>query len=106
MCTKSIKDVYATQTETDDDPVVFTRIPIKISINISLSLFKINALNAALVVPLRVVQKFIKKKEVNPISSQPKNSKKQLSAITKRDIVIINQFKHNINRSQLGSFLK
>jgi hypothetical protein len=57
-------------------------------------------------VPLRVVQKFIKKKDVRPMSSQPKNMSIQLSATTRVAIEITNQFMNNKNLSALGSFLK
>lgn len=39
----------------------------------SLTKLKLNALKLDFKVERRVCQKFIKKKEVNPISSQPKN---------------------------------
>lgn len=82
------------------------KITIKKSKKTSLSLLNINALIAAFKVPLRVVQKFIKKKDVRPISSHPKNINIQLSATTRVAIEITNQFIKSRNLSALGSFLK
>lgn len=45
---------------------------------ISLILLNVKALNEAFSVDIRIDQKFIKKKEVTPISSQPKNKEKKL----------------------------
>lgn len=72
----------------------------------SLILLKIKALKADFKVFLLKVQKLIKKKEVNPISSQPKKSNIALSDKTNKDILKINQFNINIKRSENGSFLK
>ena len=51
-------------------------------------------------------QKFIKKKEVNPINSHPKNKTKKLPLVTKQTILITNEFIKSVNRSTLGSYLK
>jgi hypothetical protein len=79
---------------------------IKNNKNRSLNLLNVNALNADFNVPLLKVQKLISKKEVSPISSQPKNATNALSAITNNDILNINQFKYITNLSAWGSFLK
>ena len=80
----------------------------KIDINkeTSLNLLKINALNADFNVDTRVDQKLIKKNDVNPINSQPKNSTKKLPLVTKHTILITKQFIKSINLSTLGSYLK
>jgi hypothetical protein len=65
----------------------------------SLILLKVNALIADFIVPRRKVQKFINKNEVRPINSQPKKRIIALSAITNKDILIMNQFSKIINRS-------
>jgi hypothetical protein len=78
----------------------------KKSNKMSLTLLNVNALNADFKVPRLTVQKFINKKEVNPISSQPKNIIIALSAHTNSTMLSINQFNNNINLSALGSFLK
>jgi hypothetical protein len=65
-----------------------------------------NALNADLNVLIRVTQKLIKKKEVNPIISQPKNKFIKLFDVTKKTILIINKFKKTTKRSTFGSYLK
>jgi hypothetical protein len=72
----------------------------------SLILLNVNAFIADFNVFRRNVQKLINKKDVKPISSQPKNITIELSAITSKDILKINQFINNINRSVCGSFLK
>lgn len=72
----------------------------------SLSLLKENALKAAFSVPTLVDQKFIKKNEVKPINSQPKNITIKLPADTSKIILIINRFKNNTKRSTIGSYLK
>lgn len=72
----------------------------------SLSLLNTNAFIAAFSVPRLVVQKFIRKKDVSPINSHPKNKEIQLSETTKIDIAITNQFKNSKNLSAFGSFLK
>jgi len=65
----------------------------------SLNLLNKNALNAAFNVLILVDQKLIKKNEVNPISSQPKNKTKTLPPITSMHILIINKFINNNSRS-------
>ena len=72
----------------------------------SLNLLKTKALNAALSVEILVDQKFIKKKEVNPISSQPKKRTKKIPLVTKIIILITKQLIKSINLSTLGSYLK
>lgn len=69
----------------------------------SLTLLKINALNAALKVPVLVVQKLINKKEVKPINSQPKKSIIKLPEDTKKIILTTNDNKNNKNLSTKGS---
>ena len=80
----------------------------KIEINneASLNLLKTNALNADFKVDTLVDQKLIKKKEVNPIISQPKNNTKKLPLVTKHIILITNEFIRRVNLSTLGSYLK
>ena len=72
----------------------------------SLTLLKVNALKAALRVPIFVTQKFIKRNDVSPISSHPKNSITKLPEDTKKIILIINNSKNKINLSTSGSYLK
>ncbi len=72
----------------------------------SLTLLNKNALNAAFNVAIRVVQKFIKKNEVKPINSQPKNNITKLPAIKSKTILITNKFKKINKRSTCGSYLK
>ena len=72
----------------------------------SLTLLKENALKADFSVAVLLVQKFIKKKDVKPINSQPKNNIIVLPAETKKIILITNESKNNINRSTKGSYLK
>jgi len=74
--------------------------------NKSLNLLKENALKADFNVPTLVDQKFIKKNEVNPINSQPKNIVIKLPDETNNIILIINEFKNKINLSTKGSYLK
>lgn len=74
--------------------------------NKSLNLLNENALKADLKVPIRVDQKLIKKKEVIPIISQPKNKLTKLPDETKKTILIINKFKNTNNLSTSGSYLK
>jgi hypothetical protein len=69
----------------------------------SLTLLNVNALKADLSVATFVVQKLIKQKDVNPISSQPKNSIIVLPEVTKKIILITNESKNNRNRSTSGS---
>ena len=81
---------------------------IKIAINndTSLNLLKTKALKAAFKVEILVDQKLIKKKDVNPIISQPKNNTKKLPLVTKQTILITKQFIKIINLSTFGSYLK
>lgn len=72
----------------------------------SLNLLKTNALKAAFKVEILVDQKFIKKKEVKPINSQPKNKTKKFPLVTNIIILITKQFIKSINLSTLGSYLK
>ena len=71
--------------------------------NKSLVLLKEQALKAAFKVPTRVDQKLIKKNEVNPIISQPKNKIIKFPEETKKTILIINAFRNNTNLSIKGS---
>jgi hypothetical protein len=77
-----------------------------ISKEASLNLLKTNALNADFNVDILVDQKLIKKKDVKPISSQPKNKTKKLPLVTKHIILITKEFINNVNLSTLGSYLK
>lgn len=72
----------------------------------SLTLLKENALNADLSVAVFVVQKFIKQKDVNPMSSHPKNNMIILPDATKKSILITNDNKNKRNLSTSGSYLK
>lgn len=74
--------------------------------NKSLSLLNENALNADFKVPTLVDQKLIRKKDVKPISSQPKNKVIKFPEDTNKIILIINEFKNKINLSTSGSYLK
>jgi hypothetical protein len=76
---------------------------INISIKKSLTLLKENALNAAFKVPTLLTQKLIRKKDVKPISSQPKNSIIILPEDTKNNMLIIKEHKNKINLSTNGS---
>ena len=67
---------------------------------------KTKALKAAFNVPIRVDQKLIKKKEVSPINSQPKNKTIKLPLETSNTILITNKFINNNNLSTFGSNLK
>jgi hypothetical protein len=71
--------------------------------NKSLVLLKEYALNAALSVPTLADQKLIKKKDVKPIISHPRNKLTKLPEETKKTILIINIFKNKINLSIRGS---
>ena len=72
----------------------------------SLNLLKLKALKAAFKVPTLATQKLIKKKEVIPISSQPRNKSTKFPAVTKITILITNKFKKTNKRSTKGSYLK
>lgn len=74
--------------------------------NKSLVLLNEYALKAAFSVPTRADQKLIKKKEVSPIISQPKNKLIRLPDETKKTILIINMFKKRTNLSTKGSYRK
>lgn len=76
---------------------------IDISNDASLNLLKTKALNADFNVDILVDQKLIKKKDVKPISSQPKNKTKKLPHVTKQIILMTKQFINKINLSTLGS---
>lgn len=76
---------------------------IAINKNKSLVLLNEYALNAAFNVPTLVDQKLIKKKDVNPINSQPKNNIIKLPADTKKTILIINKFRNKTSLSTKGS---
>jgi len=79
---------------------------IKIKIRKSLNLLNEKALNADFKVAVFAVQKFIRKNEVNPISSQPKNSIIKFPEDTKNTILITKESKNNKNLSTKGSYLK
>jgi hypothetical protein len=72
---------------------------IKINKPRSLILLKINALNAALSVLILVDQKLIKKNEVRPISSHPKNKTNKFPPNTSIHILIINKLINKNKRS-------
>jgi hypothetical protein len=74
--------------------------------NKSLNLLKEKALKADLKVPIRRAQKLIKKKDVIPIISHPKNKLTKLPDETKKTMLIINKFKKTSNLSTKGSYLK
>ena len=79
---------------------------IAINNDTSLNLLNVKALKADFKVDILVDQKLIKKKEVKPINSHPKNKTKKLPLVTKQIILITKQFINNINLSTLGSYLK
>ena len=72
----------------------------------SLNLLKTKALKADFSVDTLVDQKLIKKNEVNPINSQPRNKTKKFPLVTRQIILITKQFINKINLSTLGSYLK
>jgi hypothetical protein len=72
----------------------------------SLNLLNEKALKLQAKVVILNFQKFISKKEVRPINSQPKISVKKLLPLTKIIIESINQFIRSINSSSLSSNLK
>jgi len=53
-----------------------------------------------------VTQKLIKKKDVNPMSSHPKNNIIVFPDETKNNILIIKEHRNRIKRSTKGSYLK
>ena len=69
----------------------------------SLNLLKEKALKADLKVPIRVDQKLIKKNDVMPIISQPKNKLTKLPEETKNTILMIKRFKKTSSLSTKGS---
>jgi hypothetical protein len=69
-------------------------------------LLKTYALNPAFSVDILVTQKLIKKKDVKPIISHPKNNIIKLLEVTKKTILITKEFKNNKNLSTNGSYLK
>ena len=89
-----------------DSPVKDQTSIMKIKRKQSLTLLKASALKLDLSTPLLVLQKLIKKKEVRPISSQPKKIVNKLSASTRHNILKINQFTKSRNESSLASYLK
>jgi hypothetical protein len=84
----------------------FIIIKIKINNDKSLNLLNEKALNADFKTDIFVDQKLIRKNEVKPINSQPKNKTKQLPLKTKQIILIIKLFNNKIKRSKFGSYLK
>lgn len=72
----------------------------------SLILLKEKALNAAFSVLTLLTQKLIKKKDVKPIISQPRNSIIILPDDTKNSMLIIKEHKKSKNLSTRGSYLK
>ena len=76
---------------------------ININIKKSLTLLNENALKAAFKVPTLLTQKLIRKKDVKPIISQPKNNIIILPDDTKKIILIIKEHKNKINLSTRGS---
>jgi len=69
----------------------------------SLYLLNVIALNAAFNVPIRVDQKLIKKKDVKPINSQPKNRTKKLPLETSKSMLITKELMNRRSLSTLGS---
>jgi hypothetical protein len=67
---------------------------------------KTKALKADFKVETLVDQKLIKKKDVRPINSQPKNKTKKLPLVTKHIILITKQLIKRVNLSTFGSYLK
>jgi hypothetical protein len=76
---------------------------ININIKKSLILLKENALKAAFRVPTLLIQKLIRKKDVKPINSQPRNNIIMFPEETKKIILIIKEHKNKINLSTKGS---
>lgn len=72
----------------------------------SLTLLKEKALKAAFKVPTLETQKLIRKKDVKPINSQPKNNITKLPEDTKKIILMIKEHRKRINLSTKGSYLK
>jgi hypothetical protein len=55
---------------------------------------------------MREDQKLIKKNDVKPINSQPRNNTKKLPLETNKIILITKKFINKRRRSTLGSYLK
>jgi len=72
----------------------------------SLILLNINALKADFKVLILVDQKLIKKNDVKPINSHPKNRTNKFPPNTKIHILIINKLINKNKRSTCGSYLK
>ena len=75
-------------------------------IKLSLTLLKTNALSADFNVFNLAPQKLIKKKDVTPISSQPRNSTIKLPDKTSKTILLTNKSNKVTSLSILGSYLK
>lgn len=78
----------------------------KINKKKSLTLLNVNALNADFKVAVLVVQKLIKKKDVRPINSHPKNNIIVFPEDTKKSILTTKDNRNNKNLSTNGSYLK
>ena len=76
---------------------------VKIKIPKSLILLNINALKAAFNVDIFVDQKLIKKNDVKPISSQPRNKTNKLPPTTNIHILIIKRLMNKKSLSTCGS---
>jgi len=76
------------------------------SIKLSLTLLNTRAFKADLSVFSLAPQKLIKKKEVTPISSQPKNKTIKLPERTNKIILLTNSNNKATSLSTLGSYLK
>lgn len=76
------------------------------NIKLSLTLLKTRALRADLRVLSLAPQKLIRKKEVIPISSQPKNNTIKFPDKTNKIILLTNKSSSVTNLSILGSYLK
>ena len=74
--------------------------------HISLIKLKLKALKLDFKVARRVDQKLIKKKEVSPINSHPKNNVKKLLLKIRRLILAIKLFNQNVKEASSASFLK
>ena len=74
--------------------------------HISLIRLKLKALKLDFKVARRVYQKLIKKKDVNPINSQPKNNVKKLLLKIRRLILAIKLFNQSVKDASSASFLK
>ena len=72
----------------------------------SLTKLKAKALKLDLITPLRLFQKLIKKKDVKPISSQPRKIVKKLPPKTRIIILKIKKFNQHKKFDSSGSPLK